>query len=167
MARGNRGKPGTPRSWIWLVAALCLFGMWQLLEREAGPGMPPIADTQPAPDTGPGAARDTAATPQQARGDTGIRMDPALAFLPPEAHATLALIDRGGPFPHRQDGTTFQNRERLLPAKPRGYYREYTVPTPGSRDRGARRIVAGGNPPEVFYYTADHYSSFRQIEPLP
>ena len=92
---------------------------------------------------------------------------PSHAGLPPEAIETLALIQRGGPFPYRKDGTTFQNRERLLPAKPRGYYREYTVPTPGSRDRGARRIVTGGNPPEVFYYTADHYSSFRQIEPLP
>ena len=97
---------------------------------------------------------------------SGSRL-PSHAGLPPEALATLALIQRGGPFPYRKDGTTFQNRERLLPAKPRGYYREYTVPTPGSRDRGARRIVAGGNPPEVFYYTADHYSSFRQIEPLP
>jgi len=92
---------------------------------------------------------------------------PSHAGLPAEAIETLALIQRGGPFPYRKDGTTFQNRERLLPAKPRGYYREYTVPTPGSRDRGARRIVAGGNPPEVFYYTADHYRSFRQIEPLP
>ena len=92
---------------------------------------------------------------------------PSHAGLPPEALETLALIQRGGPFPYRKDGTTFQNRERLLPTKPRGYYREYTVPTPGARDRGARRIVAGGNPPEVFYYTADHYSSFRQIEPLP
>ena len=92
---------------------------------------------------------------------------PSHAGLPPEAIETLALIQRGGPFPYRKDGTTFQNRERLLPAKPRGYYREYTVRTPGARDRGARRIVAGGNPPEVFYYTADHYSSFRQIEPLP
>ena len=92
---------------------------------------------------------------------------PSHAGLPPEAIETLALIQRGGPFPYRKDGTTFQNRERLLPAKPRGYYREYTVPTPDARDRGARRIVAGGNPPEVFYYTADHYSSFRQIEPLP
>ena len=92
---------------------------------------------------------------------------PSHAGLPPEAIETLALIQRGGPFPYRKDGTTFQNRERLLPAKPRGYYREYTVPTPGARDRGARRIVTGGNPPEVFYYTADHYSSFRQVEPLP
>lgn len=85
--------------------------------------------------------------------------------LPPEAHATLALIQSGGPFPYRKDGSVFHNRERLLPERPRGYYREYTVPTPGARDRGARRIVTGGQPPEVFYYTADHYRSFRRIEP--
>lgn len=99
-----------------------------------------------------------------ASSDAGL---PSHAGLPPEAIETLALIQRGGPFPYRKDGTTFHNRERLLPLKPRGYYREYTVPTPGARDRGARRIVSGGDPPEVFYYTADHYRSFRQIEPLP
>jgi len=85
-------------------------------------------------------------------------------FLPPEAIATLGLIERGGPFPYDRDGTTFQNRERLLPERPRGYYREYTVATPGSRDRGARRIVTGGHPPEVYYYTEDHYRSFRRVE---
>ena len=84
--------------------------------------------------------------------------------LPPEAVETLQLIEQGGPFPHRQDGTVFQNRERLLPQRPQGYYREYTVRTPGARDRGARRIVAGGDPPTVFYYTDDHYRSFREIE---
>ncbi|ATE59042.1 guanyl-specific ribonuclease [Thauera sinica] len=87
--------------------------------------------------------------------------------LPPEALDTLAQIRRGGPFPYRKDGSVFQNRERLLPAMPRGYYREYTVPTPGSHDRGARRIVSGGDPPEVYYYTQDHYRSFRRIEPQP
>lgn len=87
------------------------------------------------------------------------------AGLPPEAADTLRLIQQGGPYPYRKDGTVFQNREGLLPAKPRGYYREFTVPTPGSRDRGARRIVAGGQPPEVYYYTHDHYRSFRRIEP--
>lgn len=91
----------------------------------------------------------------------------APAGLPREAADTLALIQRGGPFPYRKDGIVFQNRERRLPAMPRGYYREYTVPTPGSRDRGARRIVTGGNPPDVYYYTADHYRSFRRIEPRP
>lgn len=86
------------------------------------------------------------------------------SFLPPEAVATLRLIDRGGPFPYSRDGTVFQNREGRLPTMPRGYYREYTVATPGSPDRGARRIVAGGQPPEVFYYTDDHYRSFRRLE---
>ena len=85
--------------------------------------------------------------------------------LPPEVSETLQLIDRGGPFPHRQDGTVFHNRERLLPEKRRDYYREYTVRTPGARDRGARRVVAGGQPPEVLYYTHDHYRSFRKIDP--
>jgi ribonuclease T1 len=83
--------------------------------------------------------------------------------LPAEARDTLATIRRGGPYRYRQDDSTFGNRERLLPSQPRGYYREYTVVTPGSRDRGARRIVAGGQPPEVFYYTDDHYRSFRRI----
>src|SRR3546814_9068009 len=67
--------------------------------------------------------------------------------------------------PHRQDGGTFQNRERLLPAQPRGYYREYTVRTPGSRDGGARRIVSGGSPPAEFFYTDDHYRSYRRFAP--
>lgn len=84
-----------------------------------------------------------------------------VAELPPEARATLRLIERGGPFPHKRDGVTFANRERLLPPKPRGYYHEYTVPTPGSRDRGARRIVAGEA--REYYYSDDHYRSFRSI----
>ena len=78
-----------------------------------------------------------------------------------EARDTIALIRRGGPFPHPQDGSTFQNREGLLPANPRGWYREYTVETPGLSHRGARRIVTGGDPPEAWYYTDDHYDSFR------
>lgn len=86
------------------------------------------------------------------------------AFLPPEAVATIERIERGGPFRYDRDGTVFQNRERRLPGRPRGYYREYTVETPGARDRGARRIVTGGDPPEVFYYTDDHYGSFRAVE---
>jgi guanyl-specific ribonuclease Sa len=85
--------------------------------------------------------------------------------LPDEARDTVELIRQGGPFPYRQDGTTFGNREGLLPDESRGYYREYTVPTPGSRDRGARRIVTGGAPPAVWYYTDDHYRSFRPFEP--
>ena len=81
--------------------------------------------------------------------------------LPPEARSTLALIRAGGPFPYPQDGRVFSNREKRLPYQKRGYYREYTVKTPGVRHRGARRIVAG-NPGE-YYYTEDHYGSFRRI----
>lgn len=87
----------------------------------------------------------------------------APAQLPTEARDSLDLIRRGGPYPYRQDDSVFGNRERMLPAQPRGYYREYTVRTPGSRDRGARRIIAGDRPPAVFYYTDDHYRSFRRI----
>lgn len=83
--------------------------------------------------------------------------------LPPEAIETLARIRRGGPFPYRKDGAVFHNREKRLPQQMRGFYREYTVPTPGADTRGARRIVAGGQPPDVFYYTADHYRSFKRI----
>jgi ribonuclease T1 len=71
------------------------------------------------------------------------------------------LIKQGGPFPHKRDGVVFGNRERRLPYGPRGYYREYTVPTPGARDRGARRIVAGTR--GEYYYTDDHYNTFRRI----
>jgi ribonuclease T1 len=91
-----------------------------------------------------------------------------LDTLPREARTTHRLILAGGPFPYRKDGTTFFNRERLLPKAPRGFYREYTVRTPGSPDRGARRIVCGGEPPtrpEACYYTADHYASFLRIVP--
>ena len=78
------------------------------------------------------------------------------AFLPPEAHTTLDLIARGGPFPHSQDGVVFGNYEHRLPAQPRGYYHEYTVETPGAENRGTRRIITGGTPPEIYYYTDDH-----------
>lgn len=82
-----------------------------------------------------------------------------------ELQRTLQKIHSNGPFPYSQDGSIFNNRERQLAQKPRGYYHEYTVNTPGLSHRGARRIVTGGTPPEVFYYTEDHYRSFRQIEP--
>ena len=91
-----------------------------------------------------------------------------LSALPTEAIHTQRLIHAGGPFPHGKDGTVFGNREQLLPRRERGFYREYTVPTPGLNHRGARRIVCGGRPatqPEACYYTADHYASFRRIVP--
>ena len=92
----------------------------------------------------------------------------ALAELPAEARHTLELIQRGGPFPFpHKDGSTFGNFEKRLPVAARGYYREYTVPTPGRTDRGARRIVAGGGDRAAtsgeYYYTGDHYRTFRRI----
>ena len=90
----------------------------------------------------------------------------ALSTLPPQAPDTYRRILAGGPFPYDKDGSVFGNRERLLPLHPRGHYREYTVKTPGSPDRGARRIVWGGTrpkAPEACFYTADHYASFRLI----
>lgn len=81
--------------------------------------------------------------------------------LPPEARATIVLIRKGGPFPYERDGAAFGNREKLLPARERGWYREYTVRTKGERTRGARRIVAGRD--GTLYYTDDHYRSFKRI----
>jgi ribonuclease T1 len=92
----------------------------------------------------------------------------ALADLPKQGRETYALILAGGPFPYEKDGTVFGNRERLLPAQKRGFYREYTVKTPYARNRGAKRIVCGGMQavkPQVCYYTEDHYASFKQIMP--
>ena len=90
------------------------------------------------------------------------------AQLPVEARETLQRIRTGARLPYAKDGTVFGNRERLLPRKARGYYREYTVKTPGARTRGAKRIVCGGQPPtrpDTCFYTDDHYASFRRIEP--
>lgn len=94
-------------------------------------------------------------------------LEVVLAALPVQARQTHALILAGGPFPYpHKDGSVFGNRERLLPPHPRGYYREYTVKTPGVNHRGARRIVCGGTrptTPDTCYYTADHYASFSRI----
>ena len=135
--------------WVWVVAALlcAVWLFWPKPVRSPAPESAPPAVTAPASEAR--AAVDARATLPD--------------FLPTEAHATIALIARGGPFPHRQDGSTFGNREGHLPSKPRGYYREYTVDTPGLDHRGARRIVTGGAPPEVWYYTDDHYDSFRSF----
>lgn len=97
--------------------------------------------------------------------DTPVSSPIALAELPPQGRATYALIREGGPFRYDKDGSVFGNRERQLPAKKRGYYREYTVRTPGVAHRGARRIVCGGakRMPDACYYTSDHYTSFREI----
>lgn len=86
----------------------------------------------------------------------------SLASLPTQARDTVSLIQRGGPYPYPHDGIVYQNLERQLPAEPSGYYHEYTVVTPGSSDRGTRRIVTGKD--GQFYYTADHYASFVRVQ---
>jgi ribonuclease T1 len=108
-------------------------------------------------------ARPSAPAPAVATDGTPVSGLPTvrLADLPPQAQQTLALIDRGGPFPYRQDGTVFNNAEHRLPARPTGYYHEYTVTTPGSPDRGARRLILGQR--GDLYYTADHYATFYQV----
>jgi ribonuclease T1 len=85
----------------------------------------------------------------------------ALGALPAEAQVTIERIRKGGPFPYHKDGVTFGNREQRLPFRPRGYYREYTVLTPGARDRGARRVIAGRE--GEYYYSDDHYRSFHRV----
>jgi ribonuclease T1 len=101
-----------------------------------------------------------------ARGTAAATGEIAASKLPAEAQSILVLIHNGGPFAYSRDGVVFGNRERLLPQKPRGYYHEYTVKTPGVTTRGARRIICGGDVAAVdeCYYTDDHYQSFRRIQ---
>jgi ribonuclease T1 len=112
-----------------------------------------------ASESSPSASRSSA--PSERDPDSGLRFVETAA-LPVEARRTVLIIDRGGPFPYPRDGATFGNRERLLPFKPSGFYREYTVPTPGEDDRGARRIVTGDHDRQ-FFYTGDHYRTFDRI----
>jgi ribonuclease T1 len=102
----------------------------------------------------------------QARPAAGLGADVSLSSLPPQARKTDQLIHSGGPFPYARDGVVFGNYEKRLERKPRGYYHEYTVPTPGARNRGARRIICGGatpTEPDACFYTEDHYNSFHRI----
>ncbi|MFJ7269271.1 ribonuclease domain-containing protein [Streptomyces sp. NPDC099050] len=104
-----------------------------------------------------GAASSAVPTPAWAKGMATVRA----SALPQQARDVLALIDKGGPYQYRQDGTVFGNFEKVLPQKKRGYYHEFTVKTPGERDRGARRIVTGGG--GEFFYTDDHYDTFKAV----
>ncbi len=150
--------------WAWWLLAITLLVAWQYWPQATSPGV-----TQPV-EHGPAGNPDDQRAPKQAHvpappvtrplPDAGLP-----SFLPVEAMQTVALIQRNGPFPHRQDGSVFGNREGHLPRKPRGWYREYTVDTPGVSHRGARRIVTGGNPPQTWYYSSDHYDSFRAFAP--
>ena len=118
-----------------------------------------LSSTQEGPVSPPVPAGSTAASAPAVDG-SGLEAVPA-SSLPPEARETLALIARGGPYPYSRDGAVFSNFERLLPRKPSGYYKEFTVRTPGESDRGARRIVVGESGDK--YYTPDHYESFFHI----
>src|SRR5690606_23329455 len=161
---------------FWLLAAIVVVVLW-FWTRPADDGTldaPPAPVETPSAADGPGGPG-AGGSPSSGSGSTagsgsatpGTVPAPAPppgrgpadypAFLPAEAHPVLDDIAHGGPFEYRQDGSVFHNREGLLPEHGRGYYREFTVPTPGSDDRGARRIVTGGDPPEVYFYTDDHY----------
>lgn len=147
--------------WIVLIAAFALV-FWlgqQSIRHDAAVSntddVAPVAATQ---------NHSTPATPTKTSSEESANLPD---FLPAEAKTTLDLILRGGPFPYRQDGVVFQNREKRLPQKPRGFYHEYTVETPGLEHRGARRIITGGDPVEIYYYTDDHYDSFREFEVRP
>lgn len=106
-------------------------------------------------------------SPAQARGTMPDPLLPevSIAALPPEARATIRLIEQGGPYPYERDGTVFHNYEKRLPRRSAGYYREYTVRTPGVKSRGARRIVSGSG--GELYYTDDHYRTFRRVQTRP
>lgn len=156
------------RRYAWLIAGLLLLAWWAWSQHAPAPvaSAPQRTAQEHAGARAPQASPPGNAT--HAPPPVAARAYPS--WLPDEALDTLQLIARDGPYPHRQDGDVFQNRERLLPQQPRGYYREYTVRTPGSRDRGARRIVAGGGTPDggrpvEFFYTDDHYRSFRRFTP--
>ena len=114
-----------------------------------------------------GRARTPASSPPAPTISANAAADPHSSALPGEMRSTLLRIARGGPFTHRQDGGAFGNYEGLLPSAARGFYHEYTVETPGAENRGARRIITGGTPPHVYYYTDDHYRSFRRIPGSP
>ncbi|MEG2806188.1 ribonuclease domain-containing protein [Stenotrophomonas sp.] len=146
---------------LLLVAIVLLIGGLLAIKVAQRPPPPQFAPslTGAAP-----AAPASAPAPDIARAPGQAALPP---FLPAEARHTIALIQAGGPFPHRQDGGVFGNREQRLPPRPRGYYREYTVETPGAGNRGARRIVTGGTPPSGWFYSDDHYDTFRSFDVPP
>jgi len=157
--RGRKALAGAVAVLVVVVVAV-LVGL-------LGPGDPQEATPAPGGATSAatsGSRRPTApVTPSPGARDpeSGLRVV-ALTSLPREAQQTVALVDAGGPFPYSQDGVTFGNYERVLPAHARGWYREYTVRTPGERDRGPRRIVTGDRDRQVFY-TGDHYATFVRV----
>ena len=138
-----RRRKAQPLAFVLVALAVVITGWWQ--QRSGTPASPPA---------GPAASPPPSAS--------SSRLDQIPASERPQVAQTLALIAKGGPFPHAKDGTVFQNRENKLPQRPRGYYREYTVPTPGAPNRGARRVVQGRDGDT--WYTSDHYNTFVRID---
>ena len=150
----------------WGLLLLVLAAVWWMQDRSAQVG----SARTPTVSTANGARTVAAQTTAASRGGPAARLTTSSAasalpdFLPAEALRSITLIQRGGPFPHHQDGGVFGNFESHLPRQPRGWYHEYTVETPGARNRGTRRIITGGTPPREWYYTDDHYASFRRFD---
>lgn len=151
-----------------LVLAVLAFGGTGLLDQLTGSTTPEVTSSAaPAPGTASGKAQAAPATPPAVRANPPSQHNPSglpelpESALPAEGRRVLELIRAGGPYRYSQDDQTFGNFERILPRRDRGYYREYTVPTPGESDRGARRIVAGNGGDK--YYTDDHYETFSFI----
>lgn len=147
---------------------LALIAAIALLSRGAGDGR--SSGGSPSPFTAQSYGSDTSASGESGRSGSSASSKQApddglttvrLSQLPRQARETVALIDDGGPYPYRRDGVVFGNRERVLPRQASGWYHEYTVSTPGSSDRGARRIVTGKD--GTMYYTDDHYETFRRV----
>ena len=178
-------RQGLVRALLTLLAALLLgtgLSVLQACNSQPQPAVQPEvrASVQaPGQTTGQAAGRAASQASEQAQDRASERVSDrasrqgadglgtvAVGDLPAEARQTLALIREGGPYPYEKDGTVFGNYERKLPRQRRGYYTEYTVRTPRVRSRGARRIIAGGRDgrPTEFYYTDDHYQTFRRIE---
>lgn len=137
-----------------LLALLVIGAMWWFQNRDTAPSQDRARDTSSQ------SSRSTGSGTSGTDPDSGLPWIEAVD-LPGEARETLELIDDGGPFPYDRDGITFENREEILPDEARGYYAEYTVETPGSSDRGAKRIITGDG--GEFYWTQDHYDSFERI----
>lgn len=155
---------------LLVVAVVVLAAVWWLGRGSSDTGDP--SAVRPGTTASSSAGSSTSSAPSASRSGGSGTTDPASglptvarADLPREARRTLDLVAAGGPFPYERDGVVFQNRERILPPQPRGWYHEYTVPTPGEGDRGARRIVTGRD--GVVYWSPDHYATFSVVEEDP
>ena len=145
--------------WAVVVAATMIVARWQKPDDAAATATPaPSSRTSASPT----AASPTPSSPTPSSPTPASPLERLDAVERAQLEKTVALIEKGGPFPYPKDGTVFSNRERRLPAKPRGYYREYSVPTPGAKNRGARRVVRGSD--GETWYTRDHYETFMRIE---